>query len=117
MTLWIDAQLSPSLAGWIRSEYSIDAISVRSLGFHSTDDKNIFFAAQKAGVVVMTKDRDFVHLVERFGVPPQIIWVTCGNTSNAAMKIILQEALPRVISLLAAGEHIVEIHNQEPISP
>ena len=31
----------------------------------------------------MSKDQDFVDLVMVHGVPPQIIWVTCGNMLNA----------------------------------
>jgi predicted nuclease of predicted toxin-antitoxin system len=37
----------------------------------------------------MTKDSDFVDLVERLGPPPQIIWLTCGNTSNLRLREIL----------------------------
>ncbi|HEY9887089.1 MAG TPA: DUF5615 family PIN-like protein, partial [Candidatus Obscuribacterales bacterium] len=62
---------------------------------------------QKA--VVMTKDSDFVDLVERLGSPPQIIWLTCGNTSNARLREIFSKTLPRALELLAAGETLVEI--------
>ena len=37
-----------------------------------------------------TKDSDFVELVHRLGVPPQIIWITCGNTSNGEMMRVLE---------------------------
>jgi predicted nuclease of predicted toxin-antitoxin system len=111
MKLWIDAQLSPALAAWIRSELAIDAVSVRSLGLHNADDKTIFLAAQSASATVLTKDRDFVYLVEQYGIPPHIIWLTCGNTSNTAVKIILQSALPQALSLLSAGEPFVEIRH------
>jgi predicted nuclease of predicted toxin-antitoxin system len=57
----------------------------------------------------MTKDSDFVDLVERLGSPPQIIWLTCGNTSNARLREILSETLSRALELLAAGETLVEI--------
>ncbi|MDF5718318.1 MAG: DUF5615 family PIN-like protein [Rhizonema sp. NSF051] len=30
---------------------------------------------------MITKDSDFVDLVDRLGTPPQIIWLTCGDTS------------------------------------
>jgi predicted nuclease of predicted toxin-antitoxin system len=40
---------------------------------------------------VMTKDSDFVDLVERLGSPPQVIWLTYGNTSNARLRHILSE--------------------------
>ena len=57
----------------------------------------------------MTKDRDFVDLVDRYGVPPQIIWLTCGNTSNTRLREILSATLPDALELLRSGEMLVEI--------
>jgi predicted nuclease of predicted toxin-antitoxin system len=59
----------------------------------------------------MTKDRDFVDLVNRHGAPPQILWVTCGNTSNARLREILSAAFPDARQLLEAGEQLVEIRD------
>ncbi|HEX7314862.1 MAG TPA: DUF5615 family PIN-like protein [Pyrinomonadaceae bacterium] len=69
----------------------------------------IFLAARSAAAVVMTKDSDFVMLLEEFGPPPRVIWLTCGNTSNARLKQILTNALPRAIELLESGEPLVEV--------
>jgi predicted nuclease of predicted toxin-antitoxin system len=38
------------------------------------------------GLVIMTKDSDFVDLVCRLGVPPQILWLTCGNVTNRNLR-------------------------------
>ncbi|QQE65212.1 hypothetical protein GFS31_18980 [Leptolyngbya sp. BL0902] len=57
----------------------------------------------------MTKDRDFVDLVDRLGPPPQIIWLTCGNTSNARLREILGSVLPTALEILCSGESLVEI--------
>lgn len=57
----------------------------------------------------MTKDSDFVDLVDRLGVPPQIIWLTCGNTSNARLREILSLTLPEALEILSSGERLVEI--------
>ncbi len=57
----------------------------------------------------MTKDSDFVLLLERFGPLPQIVWITCGHTSNARLKEILTNTLPRALELLRSGERLVEI--------
>ena len=57
----------------------------------------------------MTKDRDFVDLVEQYGSPPQVIWLTCGNTSNARLKEILTATLLDALELLRSGERLVEI--------
>lgn len=32
MTIWIDAQMSPALAAWIRSNFAVNAVAVRDLG-------------------------------------------------------------------------------------
>lgn len=58
---------------------------------------------------MLTKDSDFVHLLERFGPPPQVIWLTCGNTSNAHLRQLLVRALPQALALLKSGERLVEI--------
>jgi len=57
----------------------------------------------------MTKNVDFVELVERLGPPPQVLWVTCGNTTNARLKQILSKCLPQAIPLLEDGERLIEI--------
>lgn len=82
MIIWIDAQLSPSLALWINQNFiGIEAKSVRSVGLRDASDLDIFKEAKKAGAVVMTKDVDFVNLQRKYGSPPQIILVMSGNTS------------------------------------
>ena len=86
MTIWIDAQLSPALALWIAQTFGISAVALRDIGL-----------------------RDEVRLLEELGPPPQIIWITCGNTSNARLKDLLQTALPRVLEFLTAGESLVEL--------
>ena len=109
MRVWIDAQLSPALAQWLREELGIDAVAVRELGLRSAEDPAIFAGARVEGAVVLTKDSDIVDLVARLGPPPQIIWLTCGNTSNAFLRDILRNAWPQIAAMLAAGEPLVEI--------
>ncbi len=57
----------------------------------------------------MTKDSDFINLLERLGAPPKILWITCGNTSNDRMRGILRAQLKRAIALFDTGETLVEI--------
>jgi predicted nuclease of predicted toxin-antitoxin system len=107
--VWIDAQLSPDLAAWISESFGTEAAAVRELGFATADDRAIFNAARDAAAVVMTKDRDFVDLVERYGPPPQVIWLTCGNTSNAYLRALLGRTWPTIDRMIASGEALVEI--------
>ena len=109
MTIWVDAHLSPGIATWISDTLGIDAIALRDLGLRDAEDTEIFDAAKVQQAIVMTKDSDFVDLVERLGSPPQIIWLTCGNTSNARLRQILSEMLPQALEILESGEVLVEI--------
>ncbi|MGI8787649.1 MAG: DUF5615 family PIN-like protein [Pyrinomonadaceae bacterium] len=109
MTIWIDAQLSPAIAGWIENNFDVESFALRDLGLRDAEDLEIFNAAKTANAVVMTKDSDFVSLLEKFDSPPTIIWLTCGNTSNANLKIILSKTLQDAIDFLERGENIVEI--------
>jgi predicted nuclease of predicted toxin-antitoxin system len=76
MIFWIDAQLSPALAPWITSEFGVEAYSVKWLGYRDAEDCVIFQAAHQANAVVVTKDSDFLRLLDEFGPPPQIVWIT-----------------------------------------
>lgn len=111
MIIWIDAQLSPLLAPWIKETFGIEAKAVREIDLHRASDREIYGAARKENVVMMTKDSDFLILLDEFGPPPQVLWITCGNTSNRFLKEVLQDTLSQAISLLKQGEAIVEIRD------
>jgi predicted nuclease of predicted toxin-antitoxin system len=107
--IWIDAHLSPAISTWITSTLGISALALRDIGLRDAEDTEIFEAAKSQGIIFMTKDSDFIDLVNRFGQPPQIILLTCGNTSNDRLKQILQSNLSEALELLASGEPLVEI--------
>ncbi len=111
MTIWVDAQFSPAIATWMKESFSVDAAALRDIGLRDAEDEDIFAAAKAADAVVMTKDSDFLNLLDRLGPPPQVIWVTCGNTSNARLKEILSATLPQALVFLASGERLVEIRD------
>jgi predicted nuclease of predicted toxin-antitoxin system len=106
--LWVDAQFSPRLAAWLTAQLGVKATAVRDLGLREATDRAIFVAAREAGAVVLTKESDFVTLLERYGAPPQILWVTAGNTTTEHLQALMGATWPRV-TLLAAGEPLVEI--------
>ena len=110
MTIWIDAQMSPAIAAWISDSFAVDAVAVGDLGLRDAADKEIFLAAKRENVIVMTKDSDFVLLLDRLGPPPRVIWVRCGNTSNRRLREILTNTFPKALELLDSGEKLVEIN-------
>ena len=94
---------------WIAVTYQITAVAVRDIGLRDAADLDIFAAAKAQGVIIMTKNRDFVALVDRYGTPPHIIWLTCGNTSHARLREILRTTLHDALTLVQSEEQLVEI--------
>jgi predicted nuclease of predicted toxin-antitoxin system len=57
VTLWLDNQLPPALAAWMRVTLSVDCVPIRELNLHHASDHEIFMAARASRVVVMTNLR------------------------------------------------------------
>jgi predicted nuclease of predicted toxin-antitoxin system len=89
--------------------WNFPVVSIRDLGLRDAEDGVIYQAAKVANVVVLTKDADFAELVERLGPPPQVLWLRCGNSSNAALRALLTAELPEAMRLLNTGEAMVEL--------
>jgi predicted nuclease of predicted toxin-antitoxin system len=108
---WIDAQLPPLLATWLNETFDVEAYALRDLQLRDAEDLEIFQAARKANVVIISKDTDFVELVLRMGTPPQLLWLTCGNVTNVRLQALFIQLFPRAQDLLSKGEAVVEIAN------
>ncbi len=112
MKLWLDAQLSPGMAIWVTQHFGIETIAIRDVGLRNAKDREIFNAAKQADIVLITKDSDFSELIRRFGAPPRVIWLRCGNTSNERLKRIFQDKLAEAVALIEGGEALVEITDE-----
>ena len=109
MKIWVDAQLSPRTSRWIAANFPIEATPLRELGLRDASDGDIFAAARAADAIMLTKDSDFVRLLEQQGSPPKVLWLTCGNTSETALQQLLSRHLSTALGLFAGGEDLVEI--------
>lgn len=110
MTLWLDAQLDPELAAWLGSKFKIVVKSIREVGLREADDDILFAAARRFGkIVILTKDHDFVELVERLGAPPQIIWLRCPNMRTINLCSLLSATFEGAWQSICDGEPLVEI--------
>jgi predicted nuclease of predicted toxin-antitoxin system len=96
MTVWVDAQQSPRLARWLTARLGVSARHVRDLDLLHATDRAIFARARDAKSVVLTKDADFVALVEQHGPPPQILWITAGNATEARLEELLSSIWPQI---------------------
>ena len=109
MKFWVDAQLPPALAAWLSEKYAVEALSLRDLGMRDATDAEIFETARQAGAVIISKDSDFVDLVSRHGIPPQLLWVTCGNVTNTRLQTVFDKTFAEALATLSGGQPIVEI--------
>jgi predicted nuclease of predicted toxin-antitoxin system len=110
MTIWLDAHLDPELAPWLGVRFDVTAKPLREIGLRDADDIDLFEAARRFGnIVIMTKDSDFVALVQRLGKPPQVLWLTCGNLSTLELQSLLSREFATALQALEAGQMVVEI--------
>lgn len=111
MKIWLDVHLPPALGFWLVERFDVEVSTFRDAGWQRASDVDVFERLQSEGMVIMTKDSDFVALVEARGIPPQVIWLTIGNTSNANLRHILGATMAHALALLNRGEPIVEIRD------
>lgn len=110
MIFWLDAHISPTLASWMNVRYpEHQTIALRDLGLRDSDDITIFGNAKISGAVIITKDSDFINLVDYYGAPPQVIWLRCGHTSNASLQRILEKKFQVIVTHLQNNSPIVEV--------
>ena len=48
-------------------------------------------------------------MLEQYGSPPQVLWLTLGNTTNTHLKLVPKETFEKALELFEAGEDLVEI--------
>lgn len=106
---WFDAMLPPALAPWLTQTFGVAAYSAAYLGLRDADDEVIFQAAKQANAIIVSKDSDFLERLVRFGPPPRLLYVTCGNTSKDHLIQLFTQHFASVQQLFLSGEAIVEI--------
>lgn len=111
MKLWIDAQIAPALASWLRTEPGVEAVARRDLGLRAAGDAVIWYSARATDVVIVTKDSDVSDLLAPHGPTPRVVWVRAGSTSNAALQRTFLEKWAAIERLLDAGEALVELRH------
>lgn len=114
---WLDNHLSPAIARWLRETFvEVSARAIRDVGLRSATDRQIFDAAFEAGAVIVTKDSDFERMVNESADGPQVVRLSCGNTSNARLREILEPVMPALLARLTAGHRLTVIENESSLS-
>ena len=108
MRFLIDAQLPPGLVN-LFVDAGHEAVHVTDVRLLTEQDKKICAYAVREGMIVVTKDEDFVQMRLFSSEVPSVLWIRVGNTTNRALAMRLQPLLGEALAALAAGEKIVEI--------
>ena len=103
MILWIDQNLPPSLAAWLRAR-GLEASHVQDLGLDAVDDADIAARAIVARAVVISKDDDFA-----FKGPPPTVVVRVGNVTNPKLINRFEAVWETIENALEAGETFIEV--------
>ena len=55
LVFWFDANLSPSIAKWLKGNFGVNAASLRHIGLREADNIDIFKAAKAANGIFVSK--------------------------------------------------------------
>lgn len=100
-TIVLDGQFSPGVCAMLsRALPTYDFKSLFSFGLREASDATVFAFAREHRYVLMTKDKDFIDMHERQGVPPSMLFVTIGNRRNATLFEELMRHLPVALDKL-----------------
>jgi predicted nuclease of predicted toxin-antitoxin system len=103
----VDAQLPPLLAAWLRDK-GHEAVHVEDAGLRNSDDIDVRNYAEVNGMIVVTKDRDFVA-TPLIGTPPPVLWVRTGNAPTRVIVERFESNWTAVAAYLAQGFAVVEL--------
>jgi len=109
MTIWVDAHISPRLASWINEKIPYEAYSLRRIGLRDANNREIYEAARSADAVIISKDSNFLDLIGKYGSPPRLIYLRCGNTTNQRLREILGVHLQNAMQQPSEGETVLRL--------
>lgn len=74
------------------------------------DDKDIWDYALNNGYIIITKDNDFLDLLELKGFPPKVVLLKTGNNNSKALADLLLSAKSKIENLKNNEYGLLEIY-------
>ncbi len=112
LEFWIDLNLPPAMALWLRDDFKVKARSFKDLGFEKKPDIEVYklAATQTNIIVITTKDIDFINHANIAGYPPKILYVNVGNITNKELKAIVYKSFPQIVKMfLKPDKFLIEL--------
>jgi len=109
MKILLDANISWKLANSLKPIFG-DCAHVDFIGLNvPAEDIDIWNYAQDNGYIIITKDNDFVDLLELKGYPPKVVLLKTGNNSSQAIMELLINVKPMIEDLEINDYGLLEI--------
>lgn len=99
MQLLFDENLSPSLVTLLAAHFP-GSVHVHGAGLGSATDEEVWTYARDHGLVVVSKDSDFLELSVLRGAPPKLVWLRVGNCTTAQLADVLRAERAKVTALM-----------------
>ena len=91
MKLLLDQNLSPRLIRQLQNDFP-GSMHVMEVGLAEADDLQIWQFARERGLLIVTRDSDFIEMSTLLGAPPKLVWVRRGNCSTSEILNILMSS-------------------------
>ncbi|HRK20769.1 MAG TPA: DUF5615 family PIN-like protein [Fimbriimonadaceae bacterium] len=108
MKLLFDENLSPKLPVLLADVYPAST-SVFDAGLGGSPDGEVLNFAAQNGFVIVSKDRDFLDMILQSCNSARLIWIRLGNSSTAAVHLLLRNQVDRVTRFGKSTDLILEI--------
>ncbi len=110
MKFLVDAQLPPLLKSWLieRGHDCVHALDLPQKD-RTTDDEIIRIVAEQ-GLILISKDTDFLKLKLLLNKPEKLLLITTGNLRNADLAALFESNFESVMRLFQTFE-LVELGN------
>lgn len=106
--LLLDANLSPSLVARLADLYP-GSSHVFEHGDIASDDAAIWRRAERDGLLITTKDTDFLDLSLLHGPPPKLVLLRTGNVPTAHIEALLRSHVDDIRRFSASAAEAVLI--------
>jgi len=109
MKILLDANISWKLVDKLKAIFG-ECAHVDLIGLDvPVEDTNIWNYALLHDYIIVTKDNDFVDLLEIKGFPPKVILLKTGNNSSQALYELLLSAKPIIVDFEKSDFGLLEI--------
>ena len=104
----MDNQLPLALSRFLAAR-GHNVAHVLEIGLDEASDTVIWKHAADQGIVLISKDEDFLRYAIRPNAATSLLWVRLPNCRNSALLAAFDKALPTIIEAVESGQRVIEL--------